>query len=156
MAGLGQWIKILIVVVLLGNLVEFALPKGDLKRYGGLVVGLVILAAVVSPVWGWLRDVGQQVALPSQGWTNSPAGFAAVVETEELHQAEAIVLSMPGVSACRLTTLANGSVAAQVTAQPQVPSERLKHYVGAALRATMGNSPKVSLVITRGSGPPTN
>jgi stage III sporulation protein AF len=150
MASLGQWLKVLIVVVLLGNLVEFALPKGDLKRYGGLVVGLVILAAVVSPLWGWLRSLnGQAAVLPSAGWTNSPTGFSTVVEAEELHQAEAIIMSMPGVSSCRLATLPDATVMAQVTAQSNVPAERLRHYVRAALKATMGSTPRVSFAITR-------
>lgn len=145
MAHIAEWLKVLIVVVVLGNLVDFILPQGDLKRYGGLVVGLVILAMIVSPLWTWLHDLGNPVALPPANWTNSSSGFNQVVQTEELHQAEAIVLSMPGVHQCRLTRDTDGTVTAQIVLSTDVTRERAGHYVRDALAIAMGKSPRVSV-----------
>ncbi|MDA8205112.1 MAG: stage III sporulation protein AF [Thermaerobacter sp.] len=145
---IGQWLKVLIVVVLLGNLVDFVLPKGDLKRYGGLVVGLVILATLVSPLWSWLNQMGKTpLALPTAGWTNSQSGFNQVVKMEELHQAEAIVLSMSGVSGCTLTSRVDGSVSAYLVTDGSVSAAQARHYVRAALKVTMGSTPAVEVTV---------
>lgn len=149
MASLADWIKVLIVVVLLGNLVDFVLPKGDLKRYGGLVVGLVILATVVSPLWSWLHQTGKQGPIVQAGWTNSPTGFNQVVQTEEIHQAESIVLSMPGVIQCQMSRQDDGRIIAQVQATNGPSRERLTHYVRSALKVTMGGTSRVEVNITR-------
>ncbi|MCR1352975.1 stage III sporulation protein AF, partial [Acidithiobacillus ferrooxidans] len=58
-ALIGHWVRSLIIIVLLGNLADFVLPKGDLKKYAGLVVGLVLLLAMVSPVWSLIHQVGK-------------------------------------------------------------------------------------------------
>lgn len=150
---IGQWLKVLIVVVILGNLVDFALPKGSLKRYGGLVVGLVILAVIVSPLWSWMHQIGHlSLAAPAEGWTNSPSGFNQVVKTEELHQAEAIVLSMPGVTQCQLTAATDGAVYARIRAQPRVTAAQARHFVSAALKVTMGQAPPITLSLESESG----
>ena len=150
MGDLAGWLKTLIVVVLLGNLVDFILPKGDLKRYGGLIVGLVILAAVVSPLWAWLHQLGKNVSLPSSTWTNSVQGFSQVVSIEELHQAEAIVLSMPGIRSCRLALEPGGAVMAQVVETNSLKPSRVRHYVAAALTVTMGKSPPLNVTLREG------
>lgn len=152
MAAIGDWVKVLIVVVLLGNLVDFILPKGDLKRYGGLVVGLVILATIVRPLWGWMHQLNGQVAVPPASWTNTPSGFNQVVEVEEMHQAEAIVLSMPGVQACRLTAEPGGVVDARVVTASGVSAMRVRHYVKAALEVTLGRNPTIRLHVVHDGG----
>ncbi len=150
MGDLGTWLKTLVVVVLLGNFVDFILPKGDLKRYGGLIVGLVILAAVVSPLWSWLHQLGKNVSLPASTWTNSPAGFNQVVTMEELRQAQAIVLSMPGIKACRLTLGPGEVVTAEVVDTGSLKPTRVNHYLKAALTVTMGKSPPLDVSIREG------
>jgi stage III sporulation protein AF len=147
MTHIAEWLKVLIVVVVLGNLIDFILPQGDLKRYGGLVVGLVVLAMIVSPLWTWMHQLGSQVPLPPTNWTNSPSGFDQVVQTEELHQAETIVLSMPGVQHCQLTRSPNGTVWAQITLARNVTEVRASHYVHDALAVAMGKSPPVTLIV---------
>ncbi|NMP21157.1 stage III sporulation protein AF [Sulfobacillus harzensis] len=151
MSAVGDWLKVLIVVVLLGNLVDYLLPKGDMKRYGGLVVGLVILAVMIHPLWGWMRQLHHVAqASDAAGWTNTPAGYSTVVTTEELHQAEAIVLSMPHIASCQLTMEADGRVGAVVqTASDSVTAQRVRHYVKAALEVTMGKAPPIHLVVDR-------
>lgn len=156
MTGIGDWLKVLIVVVLLGNLVDFVLPKGDLKRYGGLVVGLVILATIITPLWGWMHQLHRAgTNLGTQdGWTNSPTGYTAVVSQEELHQAEAIVLSMPHVIGCQLTMGSNETVEAAVqTDGTPVTRTQLRHYVRAALDVTMGHAPSMTLTVSSSADP---
>ena len=148
MASIGDWIRVLIVVALLGNLVEFVLPKGDIKRYGGLVVGLVILVVIVNPLWTWLHQVHREMTLQPLSWTNTPSGFQAVVQTEELHQAEAIVLSMPKITACRLTMGADDVVDAAVRGRNGVTEDTVLHYVRAALHVTMGQAPPIRLMLS--------
>lgn len=153
MAHVGTWLRVLIVVVLLGNLVDFVLPKGDLKRYGGLVVGLVLLAAVVSPLWTWLHHVGQSTSPYFASWTNTTSGFNQLVQSEELHQAEAIILNMPGVVQCRLSTSQlGGSIHATIKAHQSIPRARLVHYIRSALKVTMGASPTLVLTVDRVPG----
>lgn len=157
MLAIGDWVKVLIVVVLLGNLVEFILPKGDMKRYGGLVVGLVILATIITPLWGFLHQVHSAgVFSTNEGWTNTSSGYSQVVSLEELHQAEAIVLSMPHIETCQLTLADNGSVHALVqTTASSVSRQDVSRYVTAALGVTMGTAPKIQLSVHqvgRGSG----
>ncbi len=153
MAHLSTWLRVLIVVVLLGNLVDFILPKGDLKRYGGLVVGLVLLAAVVSPLWTWMHHVGQSTSPYFANWTNTASGFNQQVQSEELHQAEAIILNMPGVVRCRLSpSQEGGSIHAAITAHQSIPWARLLHYIRSALKVTLGKSPPLVLTVDRVSG----
>ncbi len=148
MASIGDWVRVLIVVALLGNLVEFVLPKGDIKRYGGLVVGLVILAVIVNPLWTWLHQVHREMTLEPVSWTNTSSGFQEVVQSEELHQAEAIVLSMPKITGCRLTMGADGLVDASVQAQAGLGRATVLHYVRAALHVTMAQVPPVRLMLS--------
>lgn len=153
MAAIGDWLRALLVVVLLGNLVDFLLPKGDMKRYGGLIVGLVILATIVTPLWGWMRDLHKLSALSgTEGFTNTSAGYHSVVANEEMHQAEAIVLSMPHVVQCHLSLAVNGTVEGVVRADSRsVTSQEVTHYVRAALQVTMGQAPTVHITVERPS-----
>lgn len=127
MSSIAEWVRTLIVVVLLGNLVEFLLPKSDMKRYAGLVVGLVILAVMLAPVSRWvsaLEHAGTPLALES--WTNTGPGFRQVTINEELHQAEAIVLTYPGGSS--MPDYRNGNRA--------ISRDHRRRRVGTALDAT--------------------
>ncbi|MCY0877713.1 MAG: stage III sporulation protein AF [Firmicutes bacterium] len=148
MSTFGDWLKVLIVVVMLGNLVDFALPKGDLKRYGGFVVGLTILAVMMLPLWRWLHSLDAAFRPPAVTvYTNTASGFETVIQSEELHQAAAIVMSMPHVIRCQLTSADNGMVAAVVTTSGAVSRSQLKKYIQAALTVTMGRSPPLTIVV---------
>lgn len=147
MMSLGNWLRVLIVVVLLGNLVEFVLPRGDLKRYGGLVVGLVVLATMVSPLWGWMHALGTRVNTVPTSWTNTASGFTNVVEQEEVHQAESIVMSMPHVTDCRITLSSVHHVIARVTVSQPVGHGTVRKYLAAALQVTMADTPDITMVV---------
>lgn len=147
MEALGNWLKVLIVVVLLGNLVDFILPKGDLKRYGGLVIGLVVLGTMITPLWGMMHDLHHGIADVPTSWTNTPSGYSQVVSVEELHQACAIVLSMPGMTHCSMTQGDQNVVWARVAKTPKVSASQAHHYVKAALQVTMGSVPPLELSV---------
>lgn len=54
MAGINEWVRQIIVVLVLTGLVELALPGGTMRRYIQVVLGLLILLTVIRPVLGWL------------------------------------------------------------------------------------------------------
>jgi len=147
MSSIAEWVRTLIVVVLLGNLVEFLLPKSDMKRYAGLVVGLVILAVMLAPVSRWvsaLEHAGTPLALAS--WTNTGSGFRQVTINEELHQAEAIVLTYRGVRQCQITEIGPGRFRATIAVVGSVSPSTLQQYVADAIQVTTGAPASVEVI----------
>lgn len=149
MAMIGHLVETLIVVVLLGNLTQMVLPKGDIKRYSGLVVGLVVLAVMVQPIWSLM---GQLHRVNPTGWAvsqTSDVAFNQMAETEELHQASAMVLQLGGVKSCRLRLHGSHRVSATVVASSQVSDETIRHYVSDALQVTTGARLHLELRVVR-------
>jgi stage III sporulation protein AF len=140
LAVVGTWVKSLVVIVLLGNLAEFLLPKGDLRRYTGLVVGLILLLVMVSPVWRFIQ--GAHVTVIQQELLGSGTGknLSAVIQREEWNQAEAMVLSFPGVSSCQIRRLPKGEVVVRVDTTKPINTSQLTSYVKAAVQMTTGAS----------------
>jgi stage III sporulation protein AF len=148
--GWWQWVRTLLVVVLLGNLADFLIPKSDLKRYVGLVVGLVILAVMVEPLWSWMHALKSPEALANTPWTNTPTGFQQVTLQEELRQAQAIVLTYPGVKSCRIEMVAPNHFVARVTLfSSEKSTATLIRYVASAIQVTTGHSARVHVVISQ-------
>lgn len=56
MEELSAWIRRLIFLLVAAGVVDMILPRGDLRRYVDVVVGLVIIATVLTPVLGWLGE----------------------------------------------------------------------------------------------------
>lgn len=134
---IGAWVKSIIIIVLLGNLAEFLLPKGDLKRYAGLVVGLILLLNLVNPVWALLEHVRTLSFGASTLATASSDGLAQEIWGEELHQAEAMVLTYPGVRACRVAAGAGpGEVRVAITVSGTVNRAALQAYAQDSVRVT--------------------
>lgn len=144
---IGHWIRSLVVIVLLGNLAEFLLPRGDLKRYAGLVIGLVLLAAMISP----LTTIWHGLQVPSVTWatTVSSGAWQTSVNQEELSQARSMILSLPGVTACHIDSLAKGPIVVTVMATSQQTSSTLIHFVRDAVRVTTASQRPVQVVIRR-------
>jgi stage III sporulation protein AF len=146
LALIGHWVRSLIIIVLLGNLAEFMLPKGDLKKYAGLVVGLVLLLAMVSPVWGLIHQLSK-TPLPS-AWlgAGNGQGVEALIKEEQLDQAEAMVMSYQNVVSCAITSAA-GTQADNVTISVSGPvtAKTLRQYVEDALSVTTGAKPQIHL-----------
>jgi stage III sporulation protein AF len=78
-AALATWGRNLVALALFGLLAELLLPSRTTEGYVRLVIGLVLLAAVVSPVLGVARAAvgGRLGALPGARAASLPAVLAA-------------------------------------------------------------------------------
>ncbi|QIA27109.1 sporulation protein [Thermaerobacter sp. PB12/4term] len=54
MGALSDWVRQVVMVLILTGVVELALPTGALRRYVQVVLGLLVLLAIVRPVLAWL------------------------------------------------------------------------------------------------------
>lgn len=155
MGEVAAWIRTLMVVVLLGNLAEWLLPRADLRRYAGLVVGLFVLWAMAHPlVTAWdavrVRLGAARLALPTGG--TGPERDALIAQ-EEVGQIAAMVKTLPGVTDCTVTRSGSTWVVSVVFDRPESPGP-VRAFVAAAVRLATGNpaaSPTVRIV-TRGPG----
>lgn len=50
MSFLGEWIKHIVLLILLASFVDLILPNSNMKRYVKLVVGLLLLLLILSPI----------------------------------------------------------------------------------------------------------
>jgi stage III sporulation protein AF len=71
MDWLKEWVRSLVVLVILAATLEMALPMGEMKRYVKLTMGLVIMFAMLSPIATLLRH-----PLPIQWQLFEPQGGA--------------------------------------------------------------------------------
>lgn len=141
-AALAHWGRSLIALALFGLLVELLLPSRGTEGYVRLIVGLVLLAAVVSPILGVARSLvaGGLQALPggaatslgavlsaqARPPTDEPALVATVFAAEVERSAVATARAVPGVAAAR----------AQVTVGRGGPTYGEIQAVGLTLRPT--------------------
>ncbi len=65
MAALSDWIRTLILVVLLASFLEMVLPGGEVRKFVRLVVGLLVVLAVVDPLVRWLPTGGAWLLRPT-------------------------------------------------------------------------------------------
>lgn len=137
----GTWVKSLIIIVLLGNLAEFILPKGDLRRYTGLVVGLILLLAMVSPLWRFIQGAHPTVIERELLGAGTGQNLTAVIKTEEWNQATAMILSYPGVSSCVIRAGTHGGVEVVVSTAKSVVLSQLRSYIKGAIEIATGNAP---------------
>ncbi len=94
--GVAEWVRTLIVLALLATVMDWLLPQGDLKRYATLVAGLIILVALIGPVWGLVQNVGR---VGSSRWlaSPSPGHLHQLVTRQERQDVAAVVEALPGV-----------------------------------------------------------
>lgn len=146
-ALVGSWVKSLIIIVLLGNLAEFILPKGDLKRYAGLVVGLIILVTMLNPLWALMKNAHH--AMANNQWLGLGDGtqLGQTIITEEMSQAKAMIMTFPGVKACHVTRQSNGKITVDVTTDRSVARASLAAFVNSSLQVATGKKTSVDLVI---------
>ncbi|HHW14269.1 MAG TPA: stage III sporulation protein AF [Firmicutes bacterium] len=87
MATLMEWVRHLVLLVVLISFFELLAPKNALQPYVRLVGGLVILAAVVSPLVALVRgdDLWRRAAESGGRWSAEaalPSSPPALAETE--------------------------------------------------------------------------
>ncbi|MCL6563542.1 MAG: stage III sporulation protein AF [Firmicutes bacterium] len=145
----GEWLRGLLVVVLLGNLAEWLLPRSDLRRYAGLVVGLFMLWVMVEPlVAGWqkLEQLKVNPLLPALN--PSALSTDTLVAREQTQEVEAFMKTLPGVSACSVTR-SGSRFRVAVTLSKPLPSNQLTEFAQLAVAvATGGASQDVQVVVT--------
>lgn len=95
--GVSEWVRTLIVLALVATIMDWLLPAGDLKRYATLVAGLIILVALIGPVWGLVKGLSHGTA---GGWLSAPrpGHLQSLVRRQERQEVEAVVDALPGVS----------------------------------------------------------
>jgi hypothetical protein len=127
--GVSEWVRTLIALALVATLMDWLLPAGDLKRYATLVAGLIILVALIGPVWGLVQGIARGTA---GGWLSPPrpGHLEGLVRRQERQEVEAVVDALPGVSDVLVTQ--SGSV---VTVS--VAGQGLSPGVAAAARAAV-------------------
>lgn len=54
-AYLGEWIKHLVLIILVATFLDLLLPNNQMRRYITLVVGLIILVMILSPILALLQ-----------------------------------------------------------------------------------------------------
>lgn len=87
MATLLEWVRHLVLLVVLVSFFELLAPKNALRPYVRLVGGLVILAAVATPLVELVRGEGvwQRAAELAERWSPvsaGPSSAPALAETE--------------------------------------------------------------------------
>ncbi|WP_304458912.1 stage III sporulation protein AF [Alicyclobacillus sendaiensis] len=65
--ALGEWLRQVVAIALIGGIAEMMLPSGGLVRYVRMTVGVALLAALLSPILPALRG----------GWATSAANQAS-------------------------------------------------------------------------------
>jgi hypothetical protein len=152
LAHLGQWLRAVLVVAVLGNLAEWLLPAGAFKRYSGLVVGLVLLAAILGPFQRWMQGWS---GLPAVAWSGATGGnaYQALLRAEEEKTVAAMVRDFPGVEAVRVTVEA-GAVVVTVRARRPLGSGFRAYVEGAAAAAAPGLAVKLRVTTTPAGGRP--
>lgn len=149
--AVSVWLKAIAVVVLLGNVAEFLLPDSSIKRYAGLVVGLVLLIFMVRPLGQILAFVQHPGHAAVQ--MNSLTGGMSVqqlIKNEQNHEIEAMVKTLPGVQSCRVDEISPGSFTVRVDLAAGVSQKTLKTFVDQSVASiTQEASPSVSLIVQR-------
>jgi len=80
MAALTEWVRGLVLLVVLASLLEMLLPMGGMKRFVRLTMGLLIMLGIVRPI---LALLGGQVALDPGPWAEPAAGLPSLSEIEQ-------------------------------------------------------------------------
>lgn len=135
-ALVGGWVKAIIVIVLIGSLAETLLPKGDLRRYAGLVIGLILLALMVGPMTKVVAWVNGSRETPF-AWVDTGPSLSGEILAEERSQAEAMVETVEGVRSCQIR-VENGVATVVVEVTGHVAPATVRAVAKEALNVTLG------------------
>ena len=142
-AMVGGWVKTLIVIVLLGNLVDIVLPKGDLRRYAGLMVGLILLLIMIRPLIGFWRWANGSRDMTALNWINRGPALGAAIASEEIRQAEAMVQTVPGVQSCTIHSLGANRYLIAVGAEAVTSAKLIHAAAHEAVSVTLGADARI-------------
>ncbi|HEY8552691.1 MAG TPA: stage III sporulation protein AF [Thermaerobacter sp.] len=99
MGALSEWIRQVVLVLILTGVVELALPPGTMRRYVQVVLGLLVLLAIIRPVLTWLggeparlvpawERILEQAASGPAALGGSPPGAPPRVDASDLETAQ--------------------------------------------------------------------
>lgn len=129
MAPLIDWVRSLVVLVVLASLLEMLLPSGGMKRFVRLSMGLLILLGVVRPLVallggqaafdphlledpaGRLPSLNQIMVEANQFQARSQELLLEEVRSRLTHQAESAALAVEGVSGADVAVELSGGPA---------------------------------------------
>jgi stage III sporulation protein AF len=139
LAWVKEWVRSLVMLLILASTLEMALPMGNTKRYVRLAMGLVIMLAMISPVaallrrpipveWALFEPQGQtlpslaQVMAAARRLSDKNQTLArAGAEAELAERVRQAVLTVPGIAeaAVQVRTAQDGlPTVAEVSVQP--------------------------------------
>ena len=118
-SAIAGWVRTLLALALVGNVAEWLLPAGSIRRQARLVVGLILLAALIGPVWRLMLGVSHASWVYTGG-----AGAAAGADLVREEEADVglILASLPTVRAARVTEAGGVVTVTLTTAGPSPPS----------------------------------
>jgi len=162
-AALIEWVRSLVVLVVLASLLEMMLPTGGMKRFVRLSMGLLILLGVVRPLVsllggqaafapdllqesdGRLPSLNQIMVEANQFQARSRALLLEEVRNRVTHQAETAALAVEGV--------AEADVAVELAGGPALESVYVENVtVTLMLGSRFGHVRPVQPVRVGGSG----
>lgn len=134
--AVAAWIRTLLALVLLGNVVDWVLPDSSLRRYASLIVGLVLLVAMVAPVWALIHK--SSALGPGGRWvsTASPTGLSRSVASQEAQEVSGVLDALPGVDSVQIQER-HGEVAVVVRVSPRASVASLRQAAMAAAEEVM-------------------
>jgi stage III sporulation protein AF len=140
-ASIGAWVRTLLVLALVGNLLDWVLPEGGMRRYASLVVGLVLTAAVVGPVSGLVNQVRQGASL--EQWFRMSAGppLGRVVERQRAWEVAAVMETLPHVIRAQVAEV-SGVVEVSLQVGPHGDPRALRQAAVAAVEEVMSVPPE--------------
>jgi hypothetical protein len=151
--ALGGWVRTLIALALLANVVDWLMPPGELRRYAALVAGLVMTAALVGPVAGLVKGLGQGGEIGR--WLGVVGGppLGAVIARQQAAEVEAVVETLPGVDTATVRTR-HGMTLVRIRVQGHVAAG-LREAAQAAVEEVMTvPAERVRIVVESGAAGP--
>lgn len=80
---MSDWLKQIVLLVLIATFIDLILPNSRLDRYVKLVMGLLIIMAILAPIFGLLSD---DLDLGSLAFLPSAPAFSQMDSVEEIKQ----------------------------------------------------------------------
>ncbi|WP_051217556.1 stage III sporulation protein AF [Paenibacillus assamensis] len=83
MSWLSEWLKEIIMLILLAAFVDLLLPSAKMQRYVKLMLSLIILLALLSPIMKLFdNDLAEQVALEWEQSNPTTSAFASLTSIQ--------------------------------------------------------------------------
>jgi stage III sporulation protein AF len=169
MTALGDWLKQMVIVVLLAVLTDFLLPTQAMQKYVRTVMSLAIIAIMLGPIVPFMKpdwadevanmaisefDRGQTTGSPANGnatETNTSRAYSKTIQAEEASTATTLVqqdvlsaiptVYKPFVTDVAVQTDGTGQEAVNITCHSlnSMQEQQLATWIATALQTTSSN-----------------